>query len=804
MHTAAAYSMPSPHPCICVEFASCVFQLSLSARLLARFSSPAAVPSWKARVPQALHQIAATRTNTTKQRAHRTASTIRHLGNQSAMGASNSKLVFASAIKTLLECRNMDQLDDSFWNQFWAFSIPLEEIFNMLSAQDIRALRDDTGQEKLFFLVQKIAHYIEHFFLVTMTRPDNVQNATDSTWKDSFKQVLNCVRLLTRILPFCFEDPQLADKISRLLCIPSTEDGDNEQRPWKGFTIAMIDLLFIPGLTLPIQFIERSKIFYIVWEDGIGSEHPIESYQEIQLNRHDILRLILVMMSYQMYLPAKGQPSSMNPFAFILTTTLPEPVTLALLCSLLNMVVKYDPIGWGLPYNYYLFPDEDESVFCNTVQLLNTLIDFDPHRFTSLPETDQSPHHWIIRATGDINGHDVNIFRYYISKLYRKEDFFMLWTGLMRHTLNPIQANKTYLPGSSSQIRVFSEVLALFWRVIQVNPAYFKYVLERESDNANFSLTDLVSALGHYATDQEFNLSSDGLVHLCCFILLQLSGEREFSVRLNHPYQTSFSSSHFDGTFADYLIHCFLQIINKSRQRFYTVGECIMMTLVNMSPFIRSLSSTTCIKLVGFMERCTQPALIYSSPMTTNPFVKICTLLGEAFGYILQYQYDTNAQFVYTLLRKRQFISSFNEFTFLDYQQSILQTKKQNVIPINEEQFDQIQQEIHNVMKLLLDVLGVLGPEVSKLCPADENDACDEQVILSYLQRRTLVGLIPLPKPISIRKFRMSNEIASWLTSFLYGVIYLHNSYPSIWYGTNVKLFTVKTATSSMDQVSSE
>jgi hypothetical protein len=172
--------------------------------------------------------------------------------------------------------------------------------------------------------------------------------------------------------------------------------------------------------------------------------------------------------------------------------------------------------------------------------------------------------------------------------------------------------------------------------------------------------------------------------------------------------------------------------------------------------------------------------------------------MGEAFGYILQYQYDTNSQLVYAMMRKRGILGMLS-IPYETYKTMMDTVEKQgkSINLLTEDQYSQVQREVQAAMKLVMDVMDVLGPEVAKLCPVDENDACDEQAILTFLQRRTLVGLIPLPKPISIRKFRMSGEIATWLTSFLYGVIYLHSGVPPIWYGTDVKLFTVKSASTS-------
>lgn len=47
-----------------------------------------------------------------------------------------------------------------------------------------------------------------------------------------------------------------------------------------------------------------------------------------------------------------------------------------------------------------------------------------------------------------------------------------------------------------------------------------------------------------------------GMVHLCTFMLLLLSGEREFSIALNRPFNKKLliDISRFSGNYADYLI----------------------------------------------------------------------------------------------------------------------------------------------------------------------------------------------------------------------------------------------------------
>lgn len=49
----------------------------------------------------------------------------------------------------------------------------------------------------------------------------------------------------------------------------------------------------------------------------------------------------------------------------------------------------------------------------------------------------------------------------------------------------------------------------------------------------------------------------------------------------------------------------------------------------------------------------------------------------------------------------------------------------------------------------------------------------DESEILKFLQHGTLVGLLPVPHPILIRKYQANNGTAAWFRTYMWGVIYL-------------------------------
>ena len=113
-------------------------------------------------------------------------------------------------------------------------------------------------------------------------------------------------------------------------------------------------------------------------------------------------------------------------------------------------------------------------------------------------------------------------------------------------------------------------------------------------------------------------------MHIGVFILLLLSGERNFGVRLNKPYTSRIQIDVpvFNGTHADLLIivrlaldfednyklffnlKVFHKIITTSHQRLQPLYDCLLTVIVNISPYIKSLSMVTSSKLIHLLEVC--------------------------------------------------------------------------------------------------------------------------------------------------------------------------------------------------------
>ena len=141
-------------------------------------------------------------------------------------------------------------------------------------------------------------------------------------------------------------------------------------------------------------------------------------------------------------------------------------------------------------------------------------------------------------------------------------------------------------------------------------------------------------------------------MHIGVFILLLLSGERNFGVRLNKPYTATVPMDIpvFSGTHADLLITVFHKIIATGHQRLQPLFDCLLTILVNVSPYLKTLSMVAAIKLLHLLEAFSTPWFLFSSPANHH----LVFFLLEIFNNIIQYQFDGNSNLVYTIIRKRQ------------------------------------------------------------------------------------------------------------------------------------------------------
>ncbi|XP_041671067.1 protein HID1-like [Cheilinus undulatus] len=147
------------------------------------------------------------------------------------------------------------------------------------------------------------------------------------------------------------------------------------------------------------------------------------------------------------------------------------------------------------------------------------------------------------------------------------------------------------------------------------------------------------------------HLARVGLMHIGVFILLLLGGERNVGVCLNKLYtlRVPMDIPVFTGTHADLLIVVFHKIITSGHQRLQPLFDCLLTIIVNISPYLKSLSMVAANKLLHLLEAFSTPWFLFSSSQNHH----LVFFLLEVFNNIIQYQFDGNFNLVYAIIRKR-------------------------------------------------------------------------------------------------------------------------------------------------------
>ncbi|XP_063816736.1 protein HID1 [Pseudophryne corroboree] len=793
------------------------------------------------------------------------------------MGNTDTKLNFRKAVIQLTtKTQPVEATDDAFWDQFWSDSATsVQDVFALIPAAEIRAVREESPSN-LATLCYKAVEKL-------------VAGADSGCHSDTEKQiVLNCARLLTRVLPYIFEDPDWRGFFwSSVPGAARNQEEDEEEdgsRPLaESLLLAIADLLFCPEFTVQshkrtgtdaAEDIHTLDSCEYIWEAGVGFAHSPTPNHTHDFNRTELLKLLLTCFSEAMYLPPSSESSGIaNPWVQFFCST-ENRHALPLFTSLLNIVCAYDPVGYGIPYNHLLFWDSREPLVEVSAQLLIVTLDSDS-TITSGPSMDGTTTSTAMDE-GESPAPD-NLFVNYLSRIHREEDFQFILKGLARLLLNPL--TQTYLPNSTKKIQFHQELLVLFWKLCDFNKKFLFFVL-KSSD-----VLDVLVPILYFLNDARADQSRVGLMHIGVFILLLLSGERNFGVRLNKPYsvRVPMDIPVFTGTHADLLIVVFHKIITSGHQRLQPLYDCLLTIVVNVSPYLKSLSMVASNKLLHLLEAFSSPWFLFSSPQNHH----LVFFLLEVFNNIIQYQFDGNSSLVYAIIRKR---NVFHQLANLPSDppsiQRALQRKKKPAEPISrtnsqdgasmegsrpaapaepgtlktsliatpaieklteksqvsedgtlravdpevplspgesslprplsdtESQSGDAAQsrqtrrqsstsshwnpstdwvmswKVKLPLQTIMRLLQVLVPQVEKICI--DKGLTDESEILKFLQHGTLVGLLPVPHPILIRKYQANAGTAMWFRTYMWGVIYLRNMDPPVWYDTDVKLFEIQ------------
>ncbi|KAL2824056.1 high-temperature-induced dauer-formation protein-domain-containing protein [Aspergillus cavernicola] len=583
------------------------------------------------------------------------------------MGASESKLVFKQGIFRLSEEKEIPA-DDPYWARFWELPESTEDVFSLFTPADIRRTRDHALTNFETLLLSATSR---------LTALKNHPSFPDPELAPD-RDALNCIRILTRLLPYVYEaehlevweekffwarrkkktrEAQLAADVlfdeaqtEEGLTPPSTRDNVYEDvKPLAEELIdTLMDLLFYMDFTIPKLPSAKSKVSHSIWQSGVGCNTSMGSTREFENNRCEILRLLLTITGKAMYTSSSLLPvQGVKAITYITSCQEKQPV-LTLLCSLLNTAIKYNPASWRVPYDHVVWKDPRQILVIYGLQFLLVLLLY------PVPEDG--------RGTPP-----KNYFRHYFGRLHRPQDFQFLVDGMTRILNQPMQATTAYLPGSQKSVKWAPEMLVLFWEALQCNKRFRSFIIDSNRSH------DFIILCIFYSVTYKSDPAKQGVVRMCILILQTMSVEPNFGKSLNNEFEAQETLPQgiripgFKGSYADFLFISIHALITTSKGKLNAVYPALLAVINNIAPYVEQLTRETCSKILQLFSSMSAPSFLLAND--TNHALLASVL--ESINAILEHKFTENPYLVYAILKYRRRFEAVREFTLESGQQEI-------------------------------------------------------------------------------------------------------------------------------------
>lgn len=231
------------------------------------------------------------------------------------MTAADARSRLRSHFSQLGQGRLIPVLRTLFWAVFWTAPALACDVYDAVAGADVHTVAVQNAANVLSLVRVLCTH------LVRLPPAQQLER-------------LNCIRLLTRVLPHVFEMPAYADIEQRL------------------FWDSAYDPLHFVGATLREDPKDHSSVLAhdvvatlvqmvpLVWEPGVGCAAPFaEPSTETDCFRTEVLRLLLVLVLASFYQPPRCVVAQGLRFLLLLVLQ-PAPALQPLVCSLLNVVCR--------------------------------------------------------------------------------------------------------------------------------------------------------------------------------------------------------------------------------------------------------------------------------------------------------------------------------------------------------------------------------------------------------------------------------------------------------------------------------
>jgi len=500
-------------------------------------------------------------------------------------------------------------------------------------------------------------------------------------------------------------------------------------------------------------------------------------------------------------------------------TAADAPNCVCLFYSLLNTILSYDPRA--VPAMSGFSEGNHIKLVELSAQVLCVLLDCG---LPGIPEVVVDQNCVPVVEFDSASKGGFNIVRTLLARIISAKELTFAFEGFSRLLRSVYETESTYLPNSSQELNFYQELLVLLWKFLKENPLFMNHVLTK--CNVNKLIVPICFLMYKSRRDP----AQIGLVHICTFVLLKLSGERSFGVSLNKPFTQKLPTDLplFSGCHADLLAITLHKLIVNGAYKLVPLYSCFLTIICNISPYWRRMSLVAAVKLVNLFELFSSPKFLYSGEFAHRHLA----LLLEVFNNVLQYQYHGNAHLVYAIVRRKDAFGNLASLSLQKAQAQCYQvfgghntvsnnldkamTLDQKGIPnidgtenasINsstngihfqptEDWLAELKESLplETVSRLLQHLVPVVDEIVAK-----KQGVVDEQEILGVLNEITMVGLLPVPHAIVVRKYQPNQYTALWFTAFMWGVIFLRNQSLPLFDGGCIELFHVSVQEEDVD-----
>ncbi|KZT28593.1 hypothetical protein NEOLEDRAFT_1129424 [Neolentinus lepideus HHB14362 ss-1] len=614
----------------------------------------------------------------------------------------------AGGIAKLASTRNISETD-TYWNQYVELFDSASDVFSLISPNDIRrALLE--APENVATLIRVISTRL--FNLVsdhTFPSPSNPSVASLATSMTSLiktgagernttKEVLNCLRVLQRVLPVAFE---LETETSRFeqevlwkkeeipdddVVIPSSsaqfviEDEEEDEEAEASHPTSpkrielktsktlpslaerlfscLIDLMFCCGFTQPLKLqVDHYKINYVIWEKGVGSTVDPGPTQIYDGNKTEVLRLLLVLFSKQIYVPPSALLSTPSAYTLHFVQRTPRRDVLTVLCSLLNTAMNSqhainNTIGGmatKLPYNHLVFKGEDHrtTLVGTCFQLLCVLLDFQSGstRDTVVDNGDTQMSAPTSRT---------NAFRYFLAKLHRTQDFAFIVDGIVAILEEQMACLNNFLPGSRKPVPYIIDTIIFFWKMIELNKKFRAYILETDKG------VNITAYLLCYCLEIKDKPQQHGLCRAISYIVQTLSAERSFGMKLSSPVKAQLPAKWQPvGTAGDFMINSIYAIVATTSGNLNSLYPALIIALSNCAPYFKNLSVTASTRLVQLFTSFSNSLFLLSD----EGHPRLLYFMLEVFNAVILHNLSDNPHLIYAILGSHKTFEDLGTFT---------------------------------------------------------------------------------------------------------------------------------------------